>query len=170
MSDFAVLQELERVLKQRLATKPDDSYVASLYAKGLVKILDKMGEEAAELMVAAACDEDERVVNEAADTYFHLLIFMVFAGINLDDLNQELKNMDSPKKDATIKESIAAMGSGLGQLIGELSICGKDGSFTSEGVINKLSGLLSLIGSLHSSRGIDFNLVANELEKRMRHK
>ena len=184
MSNFTVLQELEVVLKQRLSAKPDESYVASLSAKGLVKILDKLGEEVAELMVAGACDTDERVVNEAADTYFHLLVFMAFAEINLGDvLGERAKtSADVQKAEHAIKENIAAVGSDLGQLIAEISSVAqnitkastpnnaKDNNWASAGVIQRVRGLLSSVGTLHASRGIDFNLVADELTQRMRHK
>lgn len=78
MSD--VLTELGQVLEQRKLESADSSYVASLYAKGLNKILEKVGEEATETIIAAkdAANNGNThdVVCETADLWFHSLVML----------------------------------------------------------------------------------------------
>lgn len=75
-----VLAELAKTLEQRKNADPDSSYVASLHAKGLNKILEKVGEEATETLLAAkdcqqSGDSDE-LVYETADLWFHTLVML----------------------------------------------------------------------------------------------
>ena len=78
MSD--VLTELGQVLEQRKQESADSSYVASLYAKGLNKILEKVGEEATETIIAAkdakVSGDVSEVVYETADLWFHSLVML----------------------------------------------------------------------------------------------
>ncbi|QFU77531.1 phosphoribosyl-ATP diphosphatase [Halioglobus maricola] len=76
MSD--VLSQLAVTLEQRKSAAADESYVASLYAKGLNKILEKIGEEATEVILAAKDLENggsrEELVGEVADLWFHSMV------------------------------------------------------------------------------------------------
>lgn len=76
MNDLLI--ELERVLEQRKGAAPSESYVASLHARGLNKILEKVGEEATEVILAAkdlqSGGNREALVGEAADLLFHLMV------------------------------------------------------------------------------------------------
>ena len=78
MSD--ILVALDRLLTDRKSASPDDSYVASLNAAGLNKILEKVGEEATEVILAAKDVADENaadaVLNEVADLWFHTLVML----------------------------------------------------------------------------------------------
>ncbi|HBD23838.1 MAG TPA: phosphoribosyl-ATP diphosphatase [Oceanospirillaceae bacterium] len=78
MSD--VLQALQEVLAQRKGADADTSYVASLHAKGLNKILEKVGEEATETILAAKDAEKsgltDEVIAETADLWFHCLVML----------------------------------------------------------------------------------------------
>ena len=75
-----VLTRLADTLQQRKAVESDSSYVASLYAKGLDKILEKVGEEAVETILAAKnaaqSGDTEQLVSETADLWFHTLIML----------------------------------------------------------------------------------------------
>lgn len=75
-----VLTALAETLEQRKSAAPDTSYVASLHAKGLNKILEKVGEEATEVVLAAkdAGDDESRdaLVGEVADLWFHTLVML----------------------------------------------------------------------------------------------
>ena len=75
-----VLSALSETLEARKAADPDSSYVASLHAKGLNKILEKVGEEATEVVIAAkdASDDATRaaLVGEVADLWFHTLVML----------------------------------------------------------------------------------------------
>lgn len=76
-----ILEELTAVLRARRDTDPADSYVASLYARGLNRILEKVGEEATEVVLAAKDAEpgrrDDALVGEVADLWFHTLVMLV---------------------------------------------------------------------------------------------
>lgn len=74
MSD--ILERLAEVLESRKQADPESSYVASLHAKGLDKILKKIGEEAAETIIAAKGDDTEQVIYETADLWFHTLVML----------------------------------------------------------------------------------------------
>lgn len=76
-----VLAALTEVLRARRGADPADSYVASLYAKGLNRILEKVGEEATEVILAAkdadASGPDAALIGEVADLWFHCLVMLV---------------------------------------------------------------------------------------------
>ena len=88
MSD--ILKELSAVLEARKSESPDASYVASLYAKGLDKILEKVGEEATETIIAAKNGEADQLVYETADLWFHTLVMLHARGLSADDVLTEL--------------------------------------------------------------------------------
>lgn len=88
MSD--VLRELAAVLEARKTAAPNSSYVAGLYAKGLDAILKKIGEEAAETLLAAKGGDREQIVHEVADLWFHTLVLLAAQGLTPEDVLQEL--------------------------------------------------------------------------------
>jgi phosphoribosyl-ATP pyrophosphohydrolase len=92
MSD--VLEKLARVLEARKQADPDNSYVASLHARGLNKILEKMGEECIETVIAAKdaqqSGQTDEVVCETADLWFHSLVMLSNLGLGPDDVLKEL--------------------------------------------------------------------------------
>lgn len=88
-----VLKTLDEVLEQRKGAAPDSSYVASLYHKGLNKILQKVGEECAETLIAAKDATPEHtkdVIYETADLWFHSLVMLHQLGLSSADITQEL--------------------------------------------------------------------------------
>ena len=89
-----VLTALADVLEQRKQAAPGSSYVASLYAKGLNKILEKVGEEATETILAAKdaqlSGETQELIGETADLWFHSLIMLSQLGLGPDDVLAEL--------------------------------------------------------------------------------
>ncbi|MBI43649.1 phosphoribosyl-ATP diphosphatase [Marinobacter lutaoensis] len=92
MSD--VLERLARVLEARKNADPEKSYVASLHAKGLNKILEKVGEECTETLLAAKdaerSGESRDLVYETADLWFHSLVMLSHLGLGPDDVLAEL--------------------------------------------------------------------------------
>jgi len=76
-----IIKELTEVLESRKSAGADSSYVASLYAQGLNKILEKVGEEATEVLLAAkdstASAENTQLIDEVADLWFHTLVMLV---------------------------------------------------------------------------------------------
>ena len=90
MSD--VLEKLAQVIESRKAADAADSYVAGLFGKGLNAILKKVGEEAAETLIAAKENDDAALVHETADLWFHTLVMLSARGLGpaavLDELQR----------------------------------------------------------------------------------
>jgi phosphoribosyl-ATP pyrophosphohydrolase len=84
-----ILDQLDATIHARKGSDPASSYVASLFAKGRLKIAQKVGEEATETVIAATAEPD-RLASEAADLFFHLLVLLADAGLHLDDVRAEL--------------------------------------------------------------------------------
>ena len=93
MSD--ILQQLGDILEERKGAEADSSYVASLYHKGLNKILEKVGEEATETIIAAKdaaiAGDNKAVIYETADLWFHSLIMLAHLGLGPDQVLAELE-------------------------------------------------------------------------------
>ena len=85
-----ILKQLEDVLEARKGASADSSYVASLYDKGLDAILKKVGEESAEVIMAAKDGQSDKIVYEVADLLFHTLVLLRFENIELDQVQAEL--------------------------------------------------------------------------------
>jgi len=90
MSSNDVLSELAAMLEQRKSADPNDSYVASLYEKGLDSILKKVGEEATETVIAAKGGDADQTVYEMADLWFHSLVLLAHQGLGPDQVLTEL--------------------------------------------------------------------------------
>jgi phosphoribosyl-ATP pyrophosphohydrolase len=86
------LRDLEQVIEQRKAAAPDQSYTARLYRAGRSRIAQKVGEEAVELAIASVQDDRKRIVSEAADLVYHLLVLLRFHDIGLADVVRELSH------------------------------------------------------------------------------
>lgn len=85
-----VLQELEKIIRSRKGANPDSSYVASLHAKGLNKILEKVGEECTETIIAAKDGDKNEVIYETADMWFHSMVMLSELNIGVEDILEEL--------------------------------------------------------------------------------
>lgn len=89
-----ILQELAQVLEERRHADPSSSYVAQLHAKGLNKILEKVGEEATETLLAAKdaalSGATTEVIAETADLWFHSLVMLSHLDIKPDQVLDEL--------------------------------------------------------------------------------
>ncbi|ADQ83476.1 phosphoribosyl-ATP diphosphatase [Methylovorus sp. MP688] len=78
------------LLEQRKQADPAASYVAKLYAKGMDSILKKVGEEAAETIIAGKGGNKDEIIYETADLWFHTLIMLAHAGLEPQDVLDEL--------------------------------------------------------------------------------
>ncbi len=85
-----ILNQLTAVLEARKKGDPKSSYVAGLYAQGLDAILQKIGEEATEMILAAKTGDPAKLVHETADLWFHTLVLLVQQGLTPDDILKEL--------------------------------------------------------------------------------
>lgn len=86
-----IFTELETVITQRMGQSPESSYVAKLNHQGLDKILKKIGEESAEVIIAAKDDNKQAIVYESCDLLFHLMVLLANKGIQMDDIRVELQ-------------------------------------------------------------------------------
>ena len=85
-----ILNQLEKILEERKSAKANESYVSSLYAKGLDEILKKIGEESTEVVMAAKDDDQDKIIYEVADLWFHTLVLLRFNDIKIDKIQDEL--------------------------------------------------------------------------------
>jgi phosphoribosyl-ATP pyrophosphohydrolase len=86
-----VLEELAAVLESRKSADAGGSYVASLYAGGAPAILDKIEEEASEVLAAGRGGTDDEVVHEVADLWFHTLVLLALRGLGPGRVLDELR-------------------------------------------------------------------------------
>ena len=86
-----VLAELAAILEERKAGDPDSSYVARLYADGLDAILQKVGEETIETILAAKQGDPKQLVHETADLWFHSLVLLAQQGLGQQAVLDELE-------------------------------------------------------------------------------
>lgn len=93
-NERAVLRQLAGTLEQRKASDSEASYTASLFHKGEDAILQKVGEEAVEFILAAKSGDSHHLVKEAADVWFHMLVLMSSKGLGPDDILQELERRE----------------------------------------------------------------------------
>lgn len=75
-----IFDKLTRALEARREADPAQSYVASLYQGGRERILRKIGEEATEVLLAAQDDNQQALVNEIADLWFHTMVLLIHEG------------------------------------------------------------------------------------------
>ncbi|MFZ2025684.1 MAG: phosphoribosyl-ATP diphosphatase [Microgenomates group bacterium] len=84
------LEELYKVIQKRMEEKKDGSYVAKLVSGGTDRVIQKIGEEAIEVVIAAKNSGKDRLISESADLLFHLLILLSVRQITLADIEKEL--------------------------------------------------------------------------------
>jgi phosphoribosyl-ATP pyrophosphohydrolase/phosphoribosyl-AMP cyclohydrolase len=92
-TDF--LLKLEAIINSRKNSPADTSYTSGLFAKGINKIAQKVGEEAVELVIEAKDNDDHLFKNEAADLLFHYLILLQAKGFTLSDITKILQMRNS---------------------------------------------------------------------------
>jgi len=85
-----ILNRLADLLEQRKSADAQTSYVANLYAKGMDSILKKVGEEATETIIAAKNGDQQHLIYETADLWFHTLVMLAQAGLKPQDVLDEL--------------------------------------------------------------------------------
>ncbi|MCY8016641.1 bifunctional phosphoribosyl-AMP cyclohydrolase/phosphoribosyl-ATP diphosphatase HisIE [Bacillus haynesii] len=88
---FDIINELETVIAKRQAEMPEGAYTTYLFREGVDKILKKVGEEAAEVIIAAKNRDPEELKWEAADLLYHLLVLLREQSLPLDDVLGVLK-------------------------------------------------------------------------------
>jgi phosphoribosyl-ATP pyrophosphohydrolase/phosphoribosyl-AMP cyclohydrolase len=94
-ASFGFISKLEDTITSRIRdADSESSYVASLFAKGINKIAQKVGEEAVEVIIEAKDDNDDLFLDESADLLFHYLMLLQAKGFKLSDVVSVLKNRE----------------------------------------------------------------------------
>ena len=86
-----MLKELFQIIEDRKANPSQKSYTARLFAEGEDRILQKVGEEAVEVIIAAKGQGDQRIIEEVSDLFYHTLVMLSFKGLTLADIEDELR-------------------------------------------------------------------------------
>ena len=97
---LAFLSTLEDIIAERIAGNPDGSYTAELYAKGIKRMAQKVGEEGLEVALAAVGEADEQLVSEAADLLFHLAVLLRSRNLKVQMVVAELFNRHANRTQA----------------------------------------------------------------------
>jgi phosphoribosyl-ATP pyrophosphohydrolase len=90
MTQTFTLNDLEKRVQMRAQASPDVSYTRRLLDRGVAQCAKKLGEEAVEAAIAAIAEDRERVIGEAADVLYHLLVVLHARGITLAEVETEL--------------------------------------------------------------------------------
>ncbi len=90
---LSVLEDVYAVIEDRKINPVDGSYVCSLFQhrKGVDKILEKVGEEAFETVIAAKNGDKKLIISESSDLLFHLFVMLSAKGITLEEIAEEFK-------------------------------------------------------------------------------
>jgi phosphoribosyl-ATP pyrophosphohydrolase/phosphoribosyl-AMP cyclohydrolase len=91
------IDQLRQIIKERKNNPSDQSYTASLFAQGINKVAQKVGEEAVEIVIEAKDDNKALFLGEAADLLFHYLILLEAKNIELDEVMQVLIDRHNKK-------------------------------------------------------------------------
>lgn len=91
MAEFS-LSDLEKIVHERAHSGDPDSWTAKLFARGIDKAAQKLGEEAVETVIAAVKGDRQGLVSESADLMYHWLVVLGISGVPLSDVLQELES------------------------------------------------------------------------------
>lgn len=90
------LTELQDFIETRYKEMPDGSYTTSLFKDGLNRMAQKVGEEALETVIEALNGTDERLIYEASDMFYHLIVLLTSKNLRIEDIAEELKKRHNP--------------------------------------------------------------------------
>lgn len=93
------LSELQEVINTRKKEMPENSYTTALFKKGPKRIAQKVGEEAIETAIEAVSGSDEKLIGEASDLLYHLMVLLADKGLGIGDVAAELLKRHSPDWD-----------------------------------------------------------------------
>lgn len=91
MEEYEILKKLEQVIIDREKERPEGAYTTYLFEKGVDKILKKVGEEAAEVIIAAKNRSAEELKWEASDLLYHLMVLLVEQGLPFTEVLKTLE-------------------------------------------------------------------------------
>ncbi|MBR1379114.1 MAG: bifunctional phosphoribosyl-AMP cyclohydrolase/phosphoribosyl-ATP diphosphatase HisIE [Bacteroidaceae bacterium] len=91
------LTELQRFIERRYKEMPEGSYTTSLFRDGLSRMTQKVGEEAVELVIESMKGDNERLIYEASDMMYHLIVLLTSKGLSIEDIARELIERHDPQ-------------------------------------------------------------------------
>ncbi|MGC3980525.1 MAG: bifunctional phosphoribosyl-AMP cyclohydrolase/phosphoribosyl-ATP diphosphatase HisIE [Steroidobacteraceae bacterium] len=94
---ISFLSKLEAVIAQRIAEKPEGSYTARIWERGITRMAQKVGEEGVEVALAAATQDDAHLISESADLLYHLALLLKGRNLSLTDAVRELEQRHAAK-------------------------------------------------------------------------
>ena len=97
-NNIQFLDYLFKLVKQRKIELPENSYTTSLFNRGSDRIIQKVGEEAIETVIAAKNKDKEEIINEASDLLFHMFVMFAEQGIEFSEIISNLQKRHSDKK------------------------------------------------------------------------
>ena len=89
-----VLDQLYSVIQSRKGNNPETSYTAELISQGMPKIVQKVGEEAVEVITAALVENENKVIEESADLLYHMLVLWAHKGVTPESVWNELRRRE----------------------------------------------------------------------------
>ena len=89
--DIMFLKYLQNFIERRRHEMPEGSYTTTLFQKGINRMAQKVGEEAVETVIEATNGTEDRLIYEASDLIYHLIVLLTSKGLRIDDLARELK-------------------------------------------------------------------------------
>ena len=89
--DIMFLKYLQNLIERRRHEMPEGSYTTTLFQKGINRMAQKVGEEAVETVIEATNGTEDRLIYEASDLIYHLIVLLTSKGLRIDDLARELK-------------------------------------------------------------------------------
>ena len=98
-SDLIFLAELQNFIGKRYQNMPEGSYTTKLFRDGINKMAQKVGEEAVETVIEATNGTNDKLVYEASDLLYHLMVLLTAKGLSLDDIARELHHRHNPDWD-----------------------------------------------------------------------
>ena len=90
-ADILFLSYLQDFISKRYEEMPEKSYTTSLFKEGVNRMAQKVGEEAVETVIEATNGTDDRLIYEASDLIYHLIVFLTSKGVRIEDLARELE-------------------------------------------------------------------------------
>lgn len=99
LNPVTFLSELQDFIYKRKAEMPEGSYTTSLFRKGVNKMAQKVGEEAVETVIEATNGTDDKLVYEASDLLYHLIVLLASKGLRIEDVASELAKRHDPNWD-----------------------------------------------------------------------
>ncbi|MCQ2112751.1 MAG: bifunctional phosphoribosyl-AMP cyclohydrolase/phosphoribosyl-ATP diphosphatase HisIE [Bacteroidaceae bacterium] len=90
------LTELQKFIEKRYQEQPEGSYTTSLFKEGLSRMTQKVGEEAVELVIESMKGDNDRLIYEASDMIYHLIVLLTSKGLSIEDIASELITRHDP--------------------------------------------------------------------------